>query len=133
MSLNHKDDIIAKFKKSNQGYLDNLNPGARQALEELIDLCYPYLGAIVAKGEPFEDESVEITMMIVQQLIIKALKAEDSQAVILKDALLNVVKRIDNMDGELQLIRTIITEAISKKKPAEPHTSEYHQSKLDVK
>lgn len=131
MSLNPKDDIIAKFKKSNQGYLENLNPEARLALEELISLCYPYLGAINAKGEPFEDESVEITMMLVQQLLIKALKEDGSRADVFKDALGQVVSRIDSIDSELQQMRSIIGEAISKKKPI-GSTSEF-QSKLEVK
>lgn len=119
LSLNPNDDIIAKFKKSNQGYLDNLNPEAREALEELITLCYPYLGAINAKGEPFEDESVEITMMLVQQLIIKALKEEGSKADVLKTALSQVANKIDSIDGELQQIRAIISDAISKVKSRE--------------
>ena len=131
MSINPKDDIIAKFKKSNQGYFDNLNPEAGQALEELITLCYPYLGAINAKGEPFEDESVEITMMLVQQLLIKALKEEDSRADVFKEALRQVACRIDNIDSELKQIRTIINEASSRKKPIEP-ASEF-QAKLKVK
>jgi hypothetical protein len=131
MSLNPKDDLIAKFRRSNQGYLDNLSPEARKALEELIDLCYPYLASINAKGEPFEDESVEITMMLVQQLIIEALKEEDSKAQNLTEALHQVFNKIDNIDGELQDIRNIITEALTKKKntalPAE------FQSTLEVK
>jgi len=116
MTLNPKDDIIARFKRSNQGYLDNLNPEARQALEELIDLCYPYLPSIMAKSEPFEDEPMELTMMLVQQLVIKALKEEDSNAEILKQALHQVVNRIDNIDTELQAIRNIVNEALSKKR-----------------
>lgn len=131
MSLNPKDDIISKFKKSNQGYLDNLNPEARQALEELIDLCYPYLASINAKGEPFEDESVEITMMLVHQLIIKALKEEDSKAENLMEALRQVIRITDHVDNDLQQIRNIINDTISKKKAAEP-ASEF-QTKLDVK
>jgi hypothetical protein len=131
MSLNPKDDIIARFKKSNQGYLDNLNPQARQALEELIDLCYPYLSSINAKGEPFEDESVEITMMLVHQLIIKALKEEDSKAENLMQALRQVLSIIDRVESDLRQTRNIINDAISKKKITEP-TPEF-QSRLEVK
>lgn len=136
MSLDPKDDIIAKFKQSNQGYIDNLSPGARRALDELIDLCYPYLPAIMAKSEPFEDDPIQLTMMLVQQLIIKALKEDDSRADRFAEALRQIAKKIDsidkgNIDGELEVIRNIINEALSKKKVVEP-TSEY-QSRLEVK
>lgn len=136
MSLNPKDDIIAKFKRSNQGYLDNLSPEARQAFEELIDLCYPYLPSIMAKSEPFEDDPIQLTMMLVQQLIIKAIKEEDSRADRFANVLRQIANKIDNIDkgnidGELQAIRNIINEALSKMKAVEP-TSEF-QSKLEVK
>jgi hypothetical protein len=131
MSLNPKDDIIAKFKKSNQGYIDNLRPEARQALEELIDLCYPYLPSINAKGEPFEDESVEITMMLVHQLIIKALKEEDSKSENLMKVLRQIISILDRIESQHRQIRSLIHEAISSKKTTEP-ASEF-QSKLEVK
>ena len=131
MSLNPNDDILAKFKKSNQGYLDNLSYEARKALEELVDLCYPYLPSINAKGEPFEDESVEMTMMLVQQLIIKALKEENLKTENLMEAMRQVISTIDHIDAELQSVRNLIDEAITNKKTTEP-TSEF-QSRLEVK
>jgi hypothetical protein len=131
MSLNPEDDIIAKFKRSNQGYIENLSPEARQAFEELIDLCYPYLASIMAKSEPFEDDPMQLTMMLVQQLIIKALKEEDSSADRFAEALRQVANKIDTIDGELQAIRSVINEALNKKKVTEP-TPEF-QSKLEVK
>ena len=127
MSLNPKDDILARFKNSNQGYLYNLSPEARQALEELIDLCYPYIASINTKGEPFEDESVELTMMLVQQLIIKALKEEYSKAENLMEVLRQVINSIDHIKDELQQIRNTINDAITKKKTIEP------TSELEVK
>jgi len=130
MSLNPNDDILAKFKKSNQGYLDNLSYEARKALEELVDLCYPYLPSINAKGEPFEDESVEMTMMLVQQLIIKALKEENLKTENLMEVM-RQVSTIDHIDAELQSVRNLINEAITNKKTTEP-TSEF-QSGLEVK
>ena len=131
MSLNPNDDILAKFKKSNQGYLDNLSYEARKALEELVDLCYPYLPSINAKGEPFEDESVEMTMMLVQQLIIKALKEENLKTENLMEVMRQVINTIDHVDAELQSVRNLINEAITNKKTTEP-TSEF-QSGLEVK
>ncbi len=131
MSLNPNDDILAKFKKSNQGYLDNLSYEARKALEELVDLCYPYLPSINAKGEPFEDESVEMTMMLVQQLIIKALKEENLKTENLMEVMRQVISTIDHIDAELQSVRNLINEAIINKKTTEP-TSEF-QSRLEVK
>jgi len=131
MSLNPNDDILAKFKKSNQGYLDNLSYEARKTLEELVDLCYPYLPSINAKGEPFEDESVEMTMMLVQQLIIKALKEENLKTENLMEVMRQVISTIDHIDAELQSVRNLINEAITNKKTTEP-TSEF-QSGLEVK
>jgi len=131
MSLNPNDDILAKFKKSNQGYLDNLSYEARKALEELVDLCYPYLPSINAKGEPFEDESVEMTMMLVQQLIIKALKEENLKTENFMEVMRQVISTIDHIDAELQSVRNLINEAITNKKTTEP-TSEF-QSRLEVK
>jgi len=131
MSLNPNDDILAKFKKSNQGYLDNLSYEARKALEELVDLCYPYLTSINAKGEPFEDESVEMTMMLVQQLIIKALKEENLKTENFMEVMRQVISTIDHIDAELQSVRNLINEAITNKKTTEP-TSEF-QSRLEVK
>jgi len=131
MSLNPNDDILAKFKKSNQGYLDNLSYEARKALEELVDLCYPYLPSINAKGEPFEDESVEMTMMLVQQLIIKALKEENLKTENFMEVMRQVISTIDHIDAELQSVRNLINEAITNKKTTEP-TSEF-QSGLEVK
>ncbi len=125
MSLNPNDDILAKFKKSNQGYLDNLSYEARKALEELVDLCYPYLPSINAKGEPFEDESVEMTMMLVQQLIIKALKEENLKTENLMEVMRQVISTIDHIDAELQSVRNLINEAITNKKTTEP-TSEFN-------
>ena len=121
MSLNPNDDILAKFKKSNQGYLDNLSYEARKALEELVDLCYPYLPSINAKGEPFEDESVEMTMMLVQQLIIKALKEENLKTENLMEVMRQVISTIDHIDAELQSVRNLINEAITNKKTTEPN------------
>ena len=125
MSLNPNDDILAKFKKSNQGYLDNLSYEARKALEELVDLCYPYLPSINAKGEPFEDESVEMTMMLVQQLIIKALKEENLKTENFMEVMRQVISTIDHIDAELQSVRNLINEAITNKKTTEP-TSEFN-------
>jgi len=125
MSLNPNDDILAKFKKSNQGYLDNLSYEARKAFEELVGLCYPYLPSINAKGEPFEDESVEMTMMLVQQLIIKALKEENLKTENLMEVMRQVISTIDHIDTELQSVRNLINEAITNKKTTEP-TSEFN-------
>ena len=104
---------------------------ARKTLEELVDLCYPYLPSINAKGEPFEDESVEMTMMLVQQLIIKALKEENLKTENLMEVMRQVISTIDHIDAELQSVRNLINEAITNKKTTEP-TSEF-QSGLEVK
>ncbi|HZC88116.1 MAG TPA: hypothetical protein VE199_00740 [Nitrososphaera sp.] len=58
----HEDDILAKVKEQWQGYLEAQRREEREAFLEMIDECYPFLAAIIAKGAPFSTESVIISM-----------------------------------------------------------------------
>jgi hypothetical protein len=46
----------------------------RKEFEEMLKLCYRYAEAINAKGEPFPEEAVIMTLLFKQHLIIKELK-----------------------------------------------------------
>jgi hypothetical protein len=46
----------------------------RMEFEEMLRLCYRYAEAINAKGEPFPEEAVIMTLLFKQHLIIKELK-----------------------------------------------------------
>ena len=47
---------------------------ARKEFEDMLKLCYRYAEAINAKGEPFPEEVVIMTLLFKQHLIIKELK-----------------------------------------------------------
>ena len=46
----------------------------RKEFEDMLRLCYRYAEAINAKGEPFPEEAVIMTLLFKQHLIIKELK-----------------------------------------------------------
>jgi hypothetical protein len=46
----------------------------RKEFDEMLRLCYRYAEAINAKGEPFPEEAVIMTLLFKQHLIIKELK-----------------------------------------------------------
>ena len=46
----------------------------RKEFEDMLRLCYRYAEAINAKGEPFPEEVVIMTLLFKQHLIIKELK-----------------------------------------------------------
>jgi hypothetical protein len=74
MSLNPNDDILTQIIKSYEGYADMLSGEDRKEFEEMLKLCYRYAEAINAKGEPFPEEAVIMTLLFKQHLIIKDLK-----------------------------------------------------------
>jgi hypothetical protein len=74
MSLNPNDDILTQIIKSYEGYADMLRGEDRKEFEEMLKLCYRYAEAINAKGEPFPEEAVIMTLLFKQHLIIKDLK-----------------------------------------------------------
>ncbi len=74
MSLNPSDDILTQIIKSYEGYADLLRGQERNEFDEMLRLCYRYAEAINAKGEPFPEEAVIMTLLFKQHLIIKELK-----------------------------------------------------------
>jgi hypothetical protein len=74
MSLNPNDDILTQIIKSYEGYADMLSGEDRKEFEEMLNFCYRYAAAINAKGEPFPEEAVIMTLLFKQHLIIKDLK-----------------------------------------------------------
>ena len=76
MSLNPNDDILTQIIKSYEGYADLLRGQERKEFEEMLRFSYRYAEAINAKGEPFPEEAVIMTLLFKQHLIIKELKQE---------------------------------------------------------
>jgi hypothetical protein len=74
LSLNPSDDILTQIIKSYEGYADLLHGQERTEFDEMLRLCYRYAEAINAKGEPFPEEVVVMTLLFKQHLIIKDLK-----------------------------------------------------------
>jgi hypothetical protein len=74
LSLNPSDDILTQIIKSYEGYADVMRGQERKEFEEMLKLCYRYAEAINAKGEPFPEEAVIMTLLFKQHLIIKELK-----------------------------------------------------------
>jgi hypothetical protein len=74
LSLNPSDDILTQIIKSYEGYADLLRGQERQEFDEMLRLCYRYAEAINAKGEPFPEEVVVMTLLFKQHLVIKELK-----------------------------------------------------------
>jgi hypothetical protein len=74
MSLNPNDDFLMQIIKSYEGYADMLSGNDRKEFEEMLRLCYRYAESINAKGEPFPEEAVIMTLLFKQHLMIKELK-----------------------------------------------------------
>jgi hypothetical protein len=74
MSLNPSDDVLTQIIKSYEGYADMLRGQDRREFEEMLRLYYRYAESINAKGEPFPEEAVIMTLLFKQHLIIKKLK-----------------------------------------------------------
>ena len=74
MSLNPSDDILTQIIKAYEGYADLLRGQERKEFDEMLRLCYRYAESINAKGEPFPEEAVIMTLILKQHLIIKELK-----------------------------------------------------------
>ena len=74
MSLNPSDDILTQIIKSYEGYADLLRGQERKEFDEMLRFCYRYAEAINAKGEPFPEEAVIMTLLFKQHLLIKELK-----------------------------------------------------------
>ena len=76
MTLNPNDDILTRIIKSYQGYADTLAGEKRQRFKEMLDICYQFSEAIHAKGEPFTEEAVIMTILLKQHILIQYLQDE---------------------------------------------------------
>jgi hypothetical protein len=70
MSLFPTDDILAKLQEQWKGYADALRQEDKEAFLTMIEKCYAYAAAINAKGEPFPNESLLVSLVFSQYKMI---------------------------------------------------------------
>jgi hypothetical protein len=70
MSLFPTDDILAKLQEQWKGYADALRQEDREAFLTMIEKCYAYSAAINAKGEPFPNEALLMSLVFSQYKMI---------------------------------------------------------------
>jgi hypothetical protein len=81
----YDDDILAKVKEQWRGYLEAQRQEEREAFLEMIDDCYPFIGAIIAKGTPFFTDTVIMSMAFGQfkknkRLLVKVAELQEKIA-----------------------------------------------------
>jgi hypothetical protein len=70
MSLFPTDDILAKLQEQWKGYADALRQEDKEAFLTMIEKCYAHAAAINAKGEPFPNEALLMTLVFSQYKMI---------------------------------------------------------------
>ena len=80
MSLNPGDDILTQIIKSYEGYADLLRGQERKEFDEMLRLCYRYAEAINAKGEPFPEEAVIMTLLLKAASYHQGIEAGNGEA-----------------------------------------------------
>jgi hypothetical protein len=70
MSLFPTDDILAKLQEQWKGYADALRREDREAFFTMIEKCYTHAAAINAKGEPFPNEALLMSLVFSQYKMI---------------------------------------------------------------
>ena len=70
MSLFPTDDILAKLQEQWKGYADALRQEDREAFFTMIEKCYAHAAAINAKGEPFPNEALLMSLVFSQYKMI---------------------------------------------------------------
>jgi hypothetical protein len=70
MSLFPTDDILAKLQEQWKGYADALRQEDREAFLTMIEKCYAHAAAINAKGEPFPNEALLMSLVFSQYKMI---------------------------------------------------------------
>ena len=68
-----KDDILSRLQSGWKGYADILQKEDREAFLTMMDKCYAYAAAINAKGEPFPNEALLMTLVFSQFKMIDRL------------------------------------------------------------
>ena len=70
MSLFPTDDILAKLQEQWKGYVDALRQEDKEAFLTMIEKCYAHAAAINAKGEPFPNEALLVSLVFSQYKMI---------------------------------------------------------------
>lgn len=70
MSLFPDKDIVAKLQDQWKGYADALRKEDRDAFLTMMDKCYAHAAAINAKGEPFPNEALLMSLVFSQYNMI---------------------------------------------------------------
>jgi hypothetical protein len=70
MSLFPTDDILAKLQEQWKGYADALRQEDKEAFFTMIEKCYAHAAAINAKGEPFPNEALLMSLVFSQYKMI---------------------------------------------------------------
>jgi hypothetical protein len=70
MSLFPTDDILAKLQQQWKSYADALRQEDKEAFFTMIEKCYAHAAAINAKGEPFPNEALLMSLVFSQYKMI---------------------------------------------------------------
>ena len=70
MSLFPTDDVLAKLQEQWKDYADALRQEDKVAFLTMIEKCYAYAAAINAKGEPFPNEAMLMSLVFSQYKMI---------------------------------------------------------------
>jgi hypothetical protein len=70
MSLFPTDDILARLQEQWKGYADTLRQEDKEAFLTMIEKCYAHAAAINAKGEPFPNEALLVSLVFSQYKMI---------------------------------------------------------------
>jgi hypothetical protein len=70
MSLFPTDDILAKLQEQWKGYADALRQEDREAFFTMMEKCYAHAASINAKGEPFPNEALLMSLVFSQYKMI---------------------------------------------------------------
>ena len=70
MSLFPTDDILTKLQEQWKGYADALRQEDKEAFLTMIEKCYAHAAAINAKGEPFPNEALLLSLVFSQYKMI---------------------------------------------------------------
>ena len=70
MSLFPTDDILAKLQEQWKGYAYALRQEDKEAFLTMIEKCYAHAAAINAKGEPFPNEALLMSLVFSQYKMI---------------------------------------------------------------
>ena len=70
MSLFPTDDILTKLQEQWKGYADALRQEDKEAFLTMIEKCYAHAAAINAKGEPFPNEALLMSLVFSQYKMI---------------------------------------------------------------